>query len=118
MPRLDQARVEFDSRHSGHLDVGNQAGGLVETTRCEKIGYRWESFDGVTQRPHESSRIVLRFRHPDGRRFQRSLAIDGKFTRHGQPLSITEIIDLKIAIQTMIFYETCEGAPEPKLMYR
>jgi hypothetical protein len=47
MPRLDQARVEFDSRHSGHLDVGNQAGGLVETARCQEIGCRRESFGGV-----------------------------------------------------------------------
>jgi hypothetical protein len=36
MLRLDQARVEFDSRHSGHLDVSDQAGDLVETARCEK----------------------------------------------------------------------------------
>jgi hypothetical protein len=63
-------------------------------------------------------RIALRFRHPDGRRFQRTLAVDERFMRHGKPLSITEIIDLKIAIQTMIFYESCEGAPEPKLIYR
>ena len=55
VPRLDQARVEFDTRHPGHMDVSNQAGGLVETARCEKIGCRWESFDGVTQRPHEPS---------------------------------------------------------------
>ena len=54
MPRLDQARVEFDPRHSGHLDVSDQAGGLIEMARCEKIGRRRESFDGVTQRPHES----------------------------------------------------------------
>jgi hypothetical protein len=37
------------------MDVSDQAGGLVETARCEKIGCRWESFDGVTQRSHESS---------------------------------------------------------------
>src|SRR5947209_4154335 len=55
MPRLDQARVEFESRHSRHLDVSNQAGGIVEPAKCEKIGCRWESFDGVTQRSHESS---------------------------------------------------------------
>src|SRR5438309_11984914 len=55
MPRLDQALVEFDSCHSGHLDVRDQAGGLVEAARCEKIGCRRESFNGVTQRPHKSS---------------------------------------------------------------
>ena len=27
------------------MDVSDQAGGLVETARCEKIGRRWESFD-------------------------------------------------------------------------
>ena len=25
MPRLDQARVEFEARHSGHLDIADQA---------------------------------------------------------------------------------------------
>ena len=55
VPRVYQARAEFDSRHPGHMDVSDQAGGLVETARCEKIGRRWESFDGVTQRSHESS---------------------------------------------------------------
>ena len=54
MPGLDQACVEFDSRHAGHMDVRDQAGGLVETARCEKIGCRWESLDRVTQRAHES----------------------------------------------------------------
>jgi hypothetical protein len=34
--RLDQARVEFD--HSGHMDVSDQASGLIKTARCEKIG--------------------------------------------------------------------------------
>jgi hypothetical protein len=58
-------------------------------------------------------RIVLYFRHPDGRRFQRTLAIDGRFTRHGKPLTLSEIIDLKVAIQTMIFYEVCYGPDDP-----
>jgi len=44
-----------DSRDLGHMDVSDQAGGLVETARCEKIGRRWESFGGVTQRSHEPS---------------------------------------------------------------
>jgi hypothetical protein len=35
------------------MDVSYQAGGRVKTARCEKIGRRWESFDGVTQRSHE-----------------------------------------------------------------
>src|ERR1700720_2577481 len=55
VPRLDQARVELDSRDLGHMDISDQAGGLVETARCEKIGRRWESFRGVTQRSHEPS---------------------------------------------------------------
>jgi hypothetical protein len=33
----------------------------------------------------------------------------GRFTRHGKPLAVSEIIDLKISVQTMIFYEACEG---------
>jgi hypothetical protein len=48
-------------------------------------------------------RIALRFRHPDGRRFLRTLPIEGRFSRHGRPLTLDEIIDLKVAIQTMIF---------------
>jgi len=36
MPRLDQARVEFESRHCGHMNVSDQAGGFVEAARREK----------------------------------------------------------------------------------
>jgi len=39
---------------------------------------------------------------------KRTLRVDGRFTRHGKPLTVSEIIDLKIAVQTMIFYEACE----------
>jgi hypothetical protein len=43
-------------------------------------------------------RLVLYFCHPDGRRFQRTLVlpIDERFTRDGRPLTISEIIDLKV----------------------
>src|SRR5271155_604116 len=54
MSRLDQARVELDSCHSRHLDVSDQACGIVEAERCQKNRCRRESLDSVTQRPHES----------------------------------------------------------------
>jgi hypothetical protein len=47
--------VEFDSGHRRHMDVSDQAGRFDDTRRCEEIGCRRESLDGVTQRPHEPS---------------------------------------------------------------
>jgi hypothetical protein len=62
-------------------------------------------------------RIILRFRHPDGRRFQRTLAIDERFTRGYKPLTYNDFLDLKVALQTVIFYEVCDG-PDRKLIFR
>jgi hypothetical protein len=60
MPRLDQARLEFDSRHCGHMDVSDQAAGLVETAGCEKSGCRTESFDAAVQHDAEDGRQMRR----------------------------------------------------------
>jgi len=45
--RIDKFSVELNSGHSGHLDVGDQAGGFSEERRCEEVGRRRERFDGV-----------------------------------------------------------------------
>jgi hypothetical protein len=76
-------------------------------------GFTYFTCDWQKSRRH----IVLLFRHPDGRRFQRALRVDARFNRNGRPpLTVTEIINLKIAIQTMIFYEMCDG-PGRKLTF-
>jgi hypothetical protein len=54
-PCIDEVSVEFDPGHRRHMDVGNQAGCFGETRRCEEIGRRRESLDGIAQRPHEPS---------------------------------------------------------------
>src|SRR3984885_12180285 len=56
----DQTRVKFRSCHCRHMDASDQAGSLVETARCEKIGCRRESLDGVTQRPQKSSHGIAK----------------------------------------------------------
>ena len=38
VPRVDQMPVQLDSGHSGHVNVGDQAAGFREETRCEEIG--------------------------------------------------------------------------------
>ena len=53
--RTGEVSIEVDSRHSRHLDVGDQAGGLAKAMGCEEIGGRAESLDSVAQRPHEPS---------------------------------------------------------------
>jgi hypothetical protein len=50
-------------------------------------------------------RIALRFRGADRKQFERTLRIDSRFVRQGKPLTTTDIIDLKIAIQSMILNE-------------
>ena len=51
---IGEVSIEVDSRHSRHLDVSDQAGGISEAMRREEIGGRPESLDSVAQRPHES----------------------------------------------------------------
>jgi PAS domain S-box-containing protein len=51
----DEVTVEVNSRHTRHLDVGDQASGFTQAMGCEEIGGRLESLDGVAQRPHEPS---------------------------------------------------------------
>src|SRR6266496_2544091 len=53
--RSDEASVEFAPGHRRHVDVGDQTGRFGETRRCEEIGRRWKSLDGIAQRPHEPS---------------------------------------------------------------
>ena len=53
--RIDKFSVELNSGHSGHLDVGDQAGSFREERRCEEIGCRRERFYGVAQRRYEVS---------------------------------------------------------------
>jgi hypothetical protein len=85
MPQLGQARVEFVPCHCRHMDVSDQAGSLVETARCEKIGCRRESLDGVTQRPQKSShRIAKEFIVFDDRD-------QWRFGQAGLPQSRTDI---------------------------
>ena len=45
MPRVDEASVELQSGHRGHMDVGDQAGGFDQARGCEEIGRRRESLD-------------------------------------------------------------------------
>jgi hypothetical protein len=52
---IAEVSVEVDSGHSRHLDVGDQAGGLIQAMGREKIGCRRESLDRIAQRPHEPS---------------------------------------------------------------
>ena len=53
--RIKKFSMELNSSHSGHLDVGDQAGGFGEERRFQEIGCRRERFDGVAQRRYEVS---------------------------------------------------------------
>ena len=49
MPHIDDASVQFESRHRGHMKVSDQAGGFVKARGNEEIGSRRESLDSVAQ---------------------------------------------------------------------
>jgi len=49
VPCIDEAPVELESGHRGHLDVGDQAGRFANTRGCEEFARRRESFDGIAQ---------------------------------------------------------------------
>jgi len=53
VPRLNEVSVEFEPGHGRHMAVGDQASRFDETRRCEEIGCRRESFDGVARRLQE-----------------------------------------------------------------
>jgi hypothetical protein len=53
----------------------------------------------------KGSRIVLRFRRADGSGFKRTLRVDPCFERRGKPLTISEVVDLKICLQSLIIQE-------------
>src|ERR1700730_10200280 len=73
VPCVDQMSVEFDPGHGRHMDVSDQAGRFDEMRRCEEIGSRRESLDGVAQRLHEASHGIPKqpiiFNDRDQRRF-------------------------------------------------
>lgn len=50
----------------------------------------------------KNQRIRLRFLRPDGYGFQRTLRIDGRFVRRGKRISLSETVDLKVALQSWI----------------
>jgi len=58
-------------------------------------------------------RIALRFRKIDGQCFVRTLAVDAAISHHGRQLGPSEIIDLKIGIQSFILSEG-RVKPDPK----
>ena len=74
-PHIDQASVELNAGHRGHMNVGDQACGFGKTRGSEEIGCRREILDGIAQRPHEprhgramesiivNNRDERRFRH-------------------------------------------------------
>jgi hypothetical protein len=49
MPHFDEASMELQSVHRGHVDVGYQAAGFDEAGGSEKIGGRCESLDSVAE---------------------------------------------------------------------
>ena len=51
---VDQTPIELHTSHLGHVDVGDQASGLVETGRGKKRSRRAEGLSGEPERPHES----------------------------------------------------------------
>ena len=79
--RIDEARLELNSTHSRHLDVGNKAGGFSKKRRCQERRRGGEHLDGVTHEHYDPSHgfaeglIVLddrderAFRHQGFRRF-------------------------------------------------
>jgi hypothetical protein len=48
-PDIDEASVEFESGHRGHMNVSDQAGGFAKASGSEEIRSRWESLDNVAQ---------------------------------------------------------------------
>ena len=52
-PDIDEASVEFESGHRGHMNVSDQAGGFAKASGSEEICSRWESLDNVAQRPQQ-----------------------------------------------------------------
>jgi len=50
-PPTDQAPMELDSGHTRHLDVGDQARGLVKARESEKVSRRSKSLNLISQRP-------------------------------------------------------------------
>jgi hypothetical protein len=69
VPGFNEVSVEFDTGHSRHMDVSDQARRFTEARRREEIGCRRVSLDVVTQGSHEPShgfakgRIVLNDRY-------------------------------------------------------
>jgi hypothetical protein len=55
MPHINEASVELESGHRGHVKVSDQAGGFAKAGGSEEIGGRWEGLDTVAQRPHQPS---------------------------------------------------------------
>jgi hypothetical protein len=51
---LDEVAVKLESGHRGHVDVGDQAGRVLETGR-EEIGCRRKNGHPMAQRPHQPS---------------------------------------------------------------
>jgi hypothetical protein len=44
---------ELDPREPGHIDIRDQTSGLVQACEREKLGWRGETLDAVTERPYE-----------------------------------------------------------------
>jgi len=49
MPHVDEAFMELQSGHPGHIDVGDQAAGFANARGSEEIGGRCESLDSVAE---------------------------------------------------------------------
>jgi hypothetical protein len=49
MPHIDEASLELESGHRGHMNVSDQAGGFAKASGSEEIRSRWESLDNVAQ---------------------------------------------------------------------
>jgi hypothetical protein len=49
MPPFDEASMEVESGHRGHVDVGNQAGGFDKARGCEEIRGGSEGLDSVAK---------------------------------------------------------------------
>src|SRR5262249_8348375 len=59
-PCFNEMLVELDPGHRRHMDISDQASRFTKTRRCEEIGCRRKSLDGVAQRPHEPSHRVAK----------------------------------------------------------
>jgi hypothetical protein len=63
---------ELDPSEPGHIDVRDQASGLVQAREREKLGWRGETLDAVTERPYEphdgcaKELIVFNYRNERG----------------------------------------------------